>query len=270
MLLGRSVSACQKAFDILYTRVFQVPLQPLGPVAPLPSPSAKQRKRPAVGSETSIGLNRELQPRGAGFATVNEPPDSTAYPAGLADPGDQRKKKRGRPSKAEAEIKAAEYAARGEPYPPPRKPKNPKLSSEGMSTASPLITFTPVTMGPGAAEGASTGKKRATKVKVQSDESAPGLRGTPTTFRQVERTDGNAIETPNAISHFTQPELARTGIRPVAQEKTMEEQRVGASHLQLGALVSPAEGSTGHERASSERGNEAESEITHPTNTAHP
>ena len=181
---GRSVSACQKAFDNLYARVYQIPLQPVGQ-APQPSPSAKPRKRPAASGDISTGLNRELQPRTPGFVTVNEPTELTAYPPGLADSLDQRRKKRGRPSKAEVEVKAAEYAARGEPYPPPRRSKNPKPSAEGVSTMGPSITFTPVTMGPSPMEGTSSGKKRTPKAKAQKDDMIPQPKPTASAAQQL-------------------------------------------------------------------------------------
>ncbi|KAL8710926.1 MAG: hypothetical protein Q9220_004525 [cf. Caloplaca sp. 1 TL-2023] len=198
---GRSVSACQKAYDNLYYRVFPGLVHPLGP-APLPSPSAKSKKRPAAGTETPGAPNRELQPRTPGFATVNEPLEATAYPIGLAETSDQRKKKRGRPSKAEVEVKAAEYAARGEPYPPPRRSKNPKPPLETMGTTAPPFTFTPVTMGPGGMEGASSGKKRTSKVKVQRDGSSPGLATTVTPAPYGQR---EADETLGMSRQPTQP-----------------------------------------------------------------
>ncbi|KAL8843142.1 MAG: hypothetical protein Q9170_000272 [Blastenia crenularia] len=181
--VGRSVSACQKAFDSLYSRAFQIPLQPIPP--PQPPPSAKPGKRPAPSSDPSTGLNRELQPRGPGFVTVNEPTESTAYPSGLSDSADRRQKKRGRPSKADVEIKAAEYAARGEPYPPPRKSKNRKASAEGTAPMGPSITFTPVTMGPSGMAATSSGKKRTTKTQMQQSEAVPGYGPSASPIRQV-------------------------------------------------------------------------------------
>ncbi|KAL8782876.1 MAG: hypothetical protein Q9213_005053 [Squamulea squamosa] len=237
---GRSVSACQKAFDSLYARVFQIPLQPLGP-APLPSPSARQRKRPAAIGEGPIGLNRELQPRGPGFATVNEPPELTAYPPGLADPGDQRKKKRGRPSKAEVEIKAAEYAARGEPYPPPRKSKNPKLSLEGASPAStmgPSIMFTPVTMGPGGSEGASSGKKRATKAKPQQENTIPQHGETHVNPQPIHGGGGSIVGQPVLFSQPPQPEAPSAGVG-LSEEHMPEEDSSGQSRQAKSEQASP-------------------------------
>ncbi|KAL8772618.1 MAG: hypothetical protein Q9209_002279 [Squamulea sp. 1 TL-2023] len=271
---GRSVSACQKAFDSLYSRVFQIPLQPLGP-APLPSPSARQRKRPAAVGESPIGPNRELQPRGPGFATVNDPPELSAYPPGLADPGDQRKKKRGRPSKAEVEIKAAEYAARGEPYPPPRKSKNPKLSLEGTSTAStmgPSIMFTPVTMGPGASEGASSGKKRATKAKPQQENTVPQHGENPANPQPIQGGGGSIVGQPVLFSQPPQPGSPSTGVRP-SEENKPEEDSSGQSRQAKSEQVSPAEAVAVRERRSIQHQDEtddnAESTTQQQSTTEH-
>ncbi|KAL8952443.1 MAG: hypothetical protein Q9222_001634 [Ikaeria aurantiellina] len=220
---GRSVSACQKAYDNLFFRVFPGLVHPLGP-APQPSPSAKSKKRPAVGTETPGGPNRELQPRTPGFATVNEPLEATAYPIALAETSDQRKKKRGRPSKAEVEVKAAEYAARGEPYPPPRRSKNPKPPSEAMSTTAPPFTFTPVTMGPGGIEGSSSGKKRTSKVKLQRDDPAPGMSTMVTPTPSGQREGDEAVQLPHQPTQPLQPEGAEgmlAATRPM-QESTAE------------------------------------------------
>ncbi|KAL8917044.1 MAG: hypothetical protein Q9172_005997 [Xanthocarpia lactea] len=263
---GRSVSACQKAFDSLYARVFQMPLQPLGP-APLPSPSARQRKRPAAGAENPMSLNRELQPRGPGFATINDPPEPTAYPVGLADPGDHRKKKRGRPSKAEAEIKAAEYAARGEPYPPPRKSKNPKLSSEGASatgTMGPSIMFTPVTMGPGGTEGTSSGKKRATKAKVQPDNPIPTYGGMPANPQPFHGGGGSIVDQPIVFSQAPQPRKVDTGVRS-GEEHVTEEDRGEQSRQAKSEQASPAEDIALRERKLLEQQKEADDNARDPT-----
>ncbi|CAO1603979.1 MAG: hypothetical protein LQ349_007456 [Xanthoria aureola] len=254
---GRSVAACQKAFDSLFARVFRFPLQPLGP-APLPSPSPRPKKRPAAGAENPMGPNRELQPRGPGFATVNDPPESTAYPAGLADPGDQRKKKRGRPSKAEAEIKAAEYAARGEPYPPPRKPKNPKLSSEGASTTGtmgPSIMFTPVTMGPGVTEGASSGKKRAAKPNLQQESTIPNFSETPANPQQIYEGGASILGQPMLFGQAPQPGNINTGVRP-GEEQLKEEDSSGQSRQAKSEKASPPENVALRERKASPHQNE--------------
>ncbi|KAL8848847.1 MAG: hypothetical protein Q9221_006143 [Calogaya cf. arnoldii] len=250
----------------LYARVFHIPLQ-LGPAPPLPSASPRQRKRPATGVEIPAGLNRELQPRGPGFAPINDAPEPTAYPVGLADPGDQRKKKRGRPSKAEAEIKAAEYAARGEPYPPPRKPKNPKLSSEGASTAGtmgPSIMFTPVTMGPGGTEGPSSGKKHAAKSNLQQGSPIPNYSGMPPNPQQVYGGGGASMGQPMLFSQAPQPGNINTGIRP-GEEHGTEEDSSGQSRQAKSGQASPAENITLRERESSPHQDQTNDKAEDPT-----
>ncbi|KAL8997496.1 MAG: hypothetical protein Q9169_003276 [Polycauliona sp. 2 TL-2023] len=262
---GRSVTACQKAYDSLYARVFQIPLQPLGP-APLPSPSPRQTKRPSAGTEMQMSLNRELQPRGHGFATVKNPPETTAYPVGLADPGDHRKKKRGRPSKAEAEIKAAEYAARGEPYPPPRKSKNPKLSLEGASTTGTMgssIMFTPVTMGPGAMEGTSSGAKRATKASPQHDSTIPNYGGTPANPQQPYGGGASLVGQPMTFSQAPPPGAAITGIRPV-EEHGIEGDSSGNLRQTKSEQTSPARDVALEKQKSAEQVNVANDKIAGP------
>ncbi|KAI4260266.1 MAG: hypothetical protein LQ352_000388 [Teloschistes flavicans] len=233
--------------------------QPMIP-GPQPSPSAQSRKRPAGGAEMSIGPNRELQPRTPGFLTVNEPIEPVAYPVGLADSGEQRKKKRGRPSKAEAEVKAAEYAARGEPYPPPRKPKNPKPLPEGASPMGSSITFTPVTMGPSAVEGTSSGKKRTPRTKAPKDDDGNpgyGLRTSAPQQVAVERV--NPFITPETTTQATPPETVPARVYPTAQEQTRERQDLGEARRQQEerARAISTEGFTARERTSSAHEREA-------------
>ncbi|KAL9591134.1 MAG: hypothetical protein Q9203_000005 [Teloschistes exilis] len=256
---GRSVAACQKAFDNLNSRIFQLPMQPMVP-GPQPSPSAQSRKRPAGGAEMSIGPNRELQPRTPGFLTVNDPIEPTAYPVGLADSGEQRKKKRGRPSKAEAEVKAAEYAARGEPYPPPRKPKNPKTLPEGASPMGSSITFTPVTMGPSAAEGTSSGKKRTPRTKAPKDDDGnPGYGLRISTPQQLAVERVNPVITPDATAQATLPETVPARVYTTAQEQTSDRQDPGDVRRQQEeqAQAIPTESSAAQERRSSAHEHEA-------------
>lgn len=71
------------------------------------------------------------------FATVNETPPTPGLQlkgGDVSTPGSDKKgKKRGRPSKAEYEIRAAEARARGDPWPPPKKLKIPRTSMEEVS-----------------------------------------------------------------------------------------------------------------------------------------
>lgn len=271
------MSACQKAFDSLYCRVFQIPLQPVGQV-PQPSPSAKPRKRPATSTDVSSGSNRELQPRTPGFVTVNEPIESPAYPPGLADNIDQRKKKRGRPSKAEVEVKAAEYAARGEPYPPPRRSKNPK-PAEGTGTIGSSITFTPVTMGPSGMEGTSLSKKRAAKPKVQKDEMIPGYGPAASPIQQIlgETRDPVRVHSPTSrASQAVASEPVVVGAGLAVQDQTMEGPMEGP--LQGRNVIEPYQqqsaaemqvGGTSHGESSIEHRHEAENDTLQASTTAY-
>ena len=92
-----------------------------------PEPKAKNNKRPLSIAEPSAVTERTIQPRPSAFAPVNgqEQPAS-----GRSE--ERPRKKRGRPSKAEHELRVAEAAARGEVYPPPKKAKTPRQSTEGL------------------------------------------------------------------------------------------------------------------------------------------
>ena len=76
-----------------------------------------------------------MHPQFSHFAAVNEPPTTPGSyqtgPDALSHGSDKKGKKRGRPSKAENEIRAAQALARGEPWPPIKKAKNPRTSTEG-------------------------------------------------------------------------------------------------------------------------------------------
>ena len=90
---------------------------------------------------------RSIQPRpsASAFAPINPNGQDQLSPG----EGDGRpRKKRGRPSKVEHEQRVREAEARGEIYPPPRKPKPPRPSFEGgpssAGAGAPMaIMFTP-------------------------------------------------------------------------------------------------------------------------------
>lgn len=77
-----------------------------------------------------MAVDRIIQPRTSEFSAVNETYLSPLHPAAPSSGGEPPKKKRGRPSKAEYEVRVAEYAARGESYPAPRKSKASRHSAE--------------------------------------------------------------------------------------------------------------------------------------------
>ncbi|KAJ8118799.1 hypothetical protein OPT61_g298 [Boeremia exigua] len=120
---GRSLNSCQRAYA-------EIAASNSGPSYGRPPPqnpgmysgSELARKRPLP--QEAVPLGRLLQPRppphpyageyiaagGPTYATTNSASNEPA-----------NKKKRGRPTKAEAQQRAQEAAARGEPYPPPRR-----------------------------------------------------------------------------------------------------------------------------------------------------
>ncbi|KAH8726066.1 hypothetical protein GQ44DRAFT_198448 [Phaeosphaeriaceae sp. PMI808] len=122
---GRSLRSCQVAYDnlsVTYARsdYQRQPLPVAGPHSAQYASADASKKRPY---ETTAPIGRLLQPR---------PPQ--AYPGDYIQAGGPvyvptvqqagepaSKKKRGRPTKAEAQQRAQEAALRGEPYPPPRR-----------------------------------------------------------------------------------------------------------------------------------------------------
>lgn len=134
------MSACQKAYDHLLSlthpsTVYPMPYRPTNYVEPKPL-MVKPKKRP-YGSDGSMAVDRIIQPRTSEFSAVNETYQSPLHPAAPSPGGEPLKKKRGRPSKAEYEVRVAEYAARGEPYPAPRKSKASRHSAETQALYTP-------------------------------------------------------------------------------------------------------------------------------------
>ena len=130
---GRSVSACQRAFNHIRSRhAFPAPSQPPAASQNM-STVPKPRKRP---SASDLSTPSHVPTGFSSFPSVNNPPPAHGLPAVSLSPGRKAGKKRGRPSKAEHELRAAEAAARGETYPPPKKIRAPKAPIEhGESTA---------------------------------------------------------------------------------------------------------------------------------------
>lgn len=134
------MSACQKAYNHLLglthpSTGYPVPYRPTNYAEQKPL-MVKPKKRP-YGSDGSMAVDRIIQPRTSEFSAVNENYQSPLHPAAPNPGGEPPKKKRGRPSKAEYEVRVAEYAARGEPYPAPRKSKASRHSTENQSLFTP-------------------------------------------------------------------------------------------------------------------------------------
>ena len=116
---GRPLSACQRAIGRLRERHNFPPLaRPPGMPENI-APPPKQRKRQSAGD---LSTPSQVATQFTSFPSVNNPSPGQ----GLQSPGGKMGKKRGRPSKADHELRAMEAAARGEPYPPPKKARPPK------------------------------------------------------------------------------------------------------------------------------------------------
>jgi len=206
----------------------------------------KPRKRPVPSGDVSTTADRTIQPRVPSFAAINDPNDPsnfTSAPVGTGEPP-KKKKKRGRPSKAEHEIRAAEAAARGEPYPPPKKPRTPRPSAQG---AVPTVNiFTPVVAGPAEVVEGSTAKRSARPKKTKQGASRnTSLEATTNTVDQMQPEFGaasgsTAPETqapsqlePENLLVGLQEHAALAGLaRPVEQESMDIEESGGASEQQ--------------------------------------
>lgn len=124
---GRSLSACQRAFTRLRTRQgFLAPMRPPGAPEQQSLPLPKPRKRTSAGD---LSTPSHATPGFSSFPSVNSPNPAHGLP-NVTNVGGKLQKKRGRPSKAEYDLKVAEAAARGEVYPPPKKIKTPKTPAD--------------------------------------------------------------------------------------------------------------------------------------------
>ncbi|MCJ1225392.1 hypothetical protein MMC12_002041 [Toensbergia leucococca] len=125
------------------------------------------------------------------FATVNSqeyPSTDQLMPSVTGEPS---KKKRGRPSKADQEIRAAEAAARGEVYPPPKKHKTPRQSMEGVEGGAPTaIMSTPDVAGPKAPKDTYANEKRGRSSNGQGQARTMSLEDTAKAAEQIRGESG--------------------------------------------------------------------------------
>ncbi|KAI9040271.1 putative AT DNA binding protein [Aspergillus affinis] len=113
--------------------------EPSVPPAP-PFEGGNVRKRPLFPADKPILAPRAIQPRPAGASTASLSSESGA--SALVSPGAENlvtrgepPRKRGRPSKAESERRKAAAEARGETYPPPRRPGSSKMKIPSAPTS---------------------------------------------------------------------------------------------------------------------------------------
>lgn len=110
-MLGRSVNACRAAFEDLKRSAGYSPLsQTTAPQTPLSAPIGPLRRPWQLETTSSYPVNppgRQLLPK----AKTEGQSGVMVLPQPSATPGVQAKRKRGRPTKAEAQAKAAESSA---------------------------------------------------------------------------------------------------------------------------------------------------------------
>ncbi|PSN60311.1 hypothetical protein BS50DRAFT_215225 [Corynespora cassiicola Philippines] len=131
---GRSLRSCQMAYNEIAATYGDYRTRPQ-----LPNPNPN----PIMYSGSDIPKKRALQPEAAppigGRLLQPRPPHSfpgefVQGPAYNMPPVGEpaNKKKRGRPTKAEAQIRAEQAAARGEVYPPPRKARTSVTATDSL------------------------------------------------------------------------------------------------------------------------------------------
>ncbi|KAF2118924.1 hypothetical protein BDV96DRAFT_367314 [Lophiotrema nucula] len=119
---GRTMRSCQMAYGDMtqtYLTPNYQPHRPPLPAPPMHYPGPDIPKKRPLQPDSSTSTGRLLQPR----PPHSYPGEFMSGPAYAISPVGEpaNKKKRGRPTKAEAQERAAAAAARGEVYPPPRK-----------------------------------------------------------------------------------------------------------------------------------------------------
>lgn len=214
--LGRSVRSCQMAYGDLST-TFSTPDYRQRPPLPVPIayPGSDMSKKRPLQPDTTTPIGRLLQPR---------PPNSypgefvsgPAYPAMSPVGEPANKKKRGRPTKAEAQAKADAAAARGEAYPPPRKARTSMTATEpplgearilgdtppGPTPVAPMSSTTPQMSQMERGSESSSGKKKRSKptpLELEKPHRTPRDTESPLAF-------GSAMGDPNrshAYSTYT-------------------------------------------------------------------
>lgn len=170
--------SCQNAFSMMNNNV-HIPTdyrhhRPQLP-APIAYPGHDITKKRAHQQETTTPIGRLLQPR----PPHSYPGEFVSGPAYSMSPVGEpaNKKKRGRPTKAEAQARADAAAARGEVYPPPRKGRPSVSASEppsagevrqtpdlsGALPLQPMAVMTPQHPQPERGSDSSSGKKKRSK-----------------------------------------------------------------------------------------------------------
>ena len=191
---------------------------PPGPGQPMqvfPAPLGRSLPPPQLSSaETPIQARPQLpdpsmQRQFAHFAAVNEPMTPFRGPEPTSAGGRERQgKKRGRPSKADQEHRAAEAAARGEPYPPPKRVKAPRTSGGGSASKE------------GAAGSSASKKGSGRKSTAEAAPAASSVAGALGTVEGVEEPSptGEGSRAPAEQMELDTPEYRPQTIIPETQD----------------------------------------------------
>ncbi|KAF2688818.1 hypothetical protein K458DRAFT_153126 [Lentithecium fluviatile CBS 122367] len=213
---GRSLRSCQVAYSDITATYSGTDYRRPPPPAPVLYPGPELPKKRPLQPETSTPIGRLLQPRPP-HTFPDQFMSGPAYATAMSPVGEPaNKKKRGRPTKAEAQQRAQEAAARGEVYPPPRKSR-PSVSSieQPPGEARPQMQTPPGAappLPPGAVtpqqthqelpQESSSGKKKRgkpTPLELKEMQRLPGETESPLAFGSAQ-TDPNR---PHAYSSFT-------------------------------------------------------------------
>lgn len=222
------------AFDSL-AATYSVPGQdyrrPQLPV-PMMYPGPDISKKRPHQQETSTPIGRLLQPRPPHSYPGEFMPAGPAYTSNINPTGEPaNKKKRGRPTKAEAQQRAQEAAARGEVYPPPRRgrqsitapPEPPPLGPDQRpsdrttpppATSQPAPAMTPQQqIGMEQGSESSSGKRRRTRpqpLELEKHHRTPTEMESPLPYGSG---DPNRSQTYSTFTPISAPLLSSTGSR---------------------------------------------------------
>jgi hypothetical protein len=241
-LPGRSVSSCQQAYSSIAARIGQ-PAPPPPPASqPSPIGSAdfpRGAKRPysSLGDAMSnLPAARELQPRPPGYSGMNGQQLLFPQPAPMAPVAPQRKK-RGRPTKAEWERRAAEAQERGEVWPKPRKAKARPSTEGGESSKSASTAAPPAAAGNAPSETSGPGATAPTP----SPDASRSVSGGPVQPPSSSRAPDGPDSSPGAA---TGPVRAMEGIQqhPQAASQTGQQsaQQQGEAPYSAGSPILPS------------------------------
>lgn len=139
-----------------------------------------------------------IQPIYSTFSAVNTEASTSPYrqvPEAFRPGVDRRGgRKRGRPSKAEQEVRLAQAHARGEVYPPPKRQKNPKISTASAATGEEGEGAEPKSKTARKLDNPMSGTVMASAGPVTEQQSASVQHGERRTSEEEQRRQGDLME----------------------------------------------------------------------------